>query len=53
MDAGWWPALAVNPAGDTLIAFEAQLWSHSQDASSICRAQAMARFSRLAVYQYR
>lgn len=45
-DAGWWPAVAVNPAGNTLIAFETQLWSYG----GACSSQALARFSRLAVY---
>ena len=45
-DAGWWPALAIGADGATRIAFEAQLWSYG----GACSAQALARFSRLAVF---
>ncbi len=45
-DAGWWPTLAIGADGATRIAFEAQLWSYG----GACSAQALARFSRLAVF---
>jgi hypothetical protein len=45
-DAGWWPALAIGADGMVHIASEAQLWSYSGS----CSAQALARFSRLAVF---
>lgn len=47
-DVGYWPRIAVATDGDLRVVYESQLWTNGLEGS--CRTQAIARVSRLAVF---